>query len=212
MLAWAAGVLWADTTPRALPADYPVQAVLAHATVAAEYGSRAISQPNDSHYVANYLVVEVAFFPEKGPPMPVSAREFRLRLNQSTRELSAQSPGLVAGGIRNPDWESYRGVQAGVGGGPAVVVLGGPRTVERFPGDPRARRPKQPRAPDRSDGQPDGPEAAAVAVEKYALEDGPVGGARSGLLYFRWEGKMKQLKSIYLIYDGVAGKASLKLR
>ena len=212
MVMLAAGVLWADTVTRALPAEYPVQAVLPHATVAAEYGSRAISQPNDSYHVGDYLVVEVAFFPEKGAPMPLASGEFRLRLNQATRELSAQSPGLVAGAIRNPGWEQYRGVQASGGVGPGGVVIGGPPTVERFPGDPQARRPTQPKAPDQAAGKPSGTQSAAEAVEKYALADGPVVTSRSGLLYFRWEGKVKDLKAIYLIYDGAAGKAVLKLR
>lgn len=212
MLALAAGALWADTTPRAQPSDYPVQAVLAHATVAAEYGSRAISQPNDSYYVGNYLVVEVAFFPEKGPPIPVAAHEFRLRLNRAARELLAQPPGLVAGAIRNPGWEQYHGVQAAGGVGPAVVVMGGPPRVERFPGDPEARRPTQPKAPDQRADKPSATQSASEAVEKYAFQDGPASGARSGLLYFHWEGKVKNLKSIELVYDGVAGKATLKLR
>lgn len=208
----AAALAWADTEPRALPSDYPVHAVLAHATLAAEYGSRAISQPGDSYHVGNFLVVEVAFYPEKGPPMPVSAREFRLRLNQSTRELSAQSPGLVAGAIRNPGWEQYRGVQGGVGVGPGGVVIGGPRTEERFPGDPQARRPAQPKAPDRNDAKPGPTQSAAEAVEKYALQDGPAQLSRSGLLYFQWEGKVKDLKAIYLVYDGAGGRTVLKLR
>jgi len=212
LLVCGGSLLWAGTTPRALPAEYPVQAVLPRATVAAEYGSRAISQPGDSYHVGNYLVVEVAFFPEKGPPMPVSAGEFRLRLNQATRELSAHSPGLVAGAIRNPGWEQYRGVQASGGVGPGGVVIGGPPGVERFPGDPEGRRPTQPRAPEQNEGRPTATKTAAEAVEKYALEDGPVSGARSGLLYFYWEGKVKNLKSIQLVYDGVAGRAVLKLR
>jgi hypothetical protein len=211
-LVLAAGVVWADTTPRSLPSEYPVHAVLGRATVAAEYGSRAISQPDDSYHVGNYLVVEVALFPEKGPAMPVTAGEFRLRLNQATRELTAQSPGLVAGAIRNPGWERYRGVQAGGGAGSGGVVIGGPPRVERFPGDPEARRPTQPRAPDQTAEKPGATRTAAEAVEKYALRDGPVVSPRSGLLYFYWEGKVKSLKSIQLVYDGIAGKAVLKLR
>ncbi|HEY3444512.1 MAG TPA: hypothetical protein VGK29_27420 [Paludibaculum sp.] len=212
ILVCGASLLWAGTTPRALPAEYPVQAVLPRATIAAEYGSRAISQPNDSYHVGNYLVVEVAIFPEKGLTMPVSAGEFRLRMNQSTRELSAQSPGLVAAAIRNPGWEQYRGVQASGGVGPGGVVVGGPPRVERFPGDPQGRRPTQPRAPEQNAGRPGPTQSAAEAVEKYALEEGPASGARSGLLYFYWEGKVRNLKAIYLVYDGAAGRAVLKLR
>lgn len=212
MLAVAAGVLSAGTETRAQPTDYPVHAVRARATIAAEYGSRAISQPNDSYHLGNYLVVEVAFFPEKGTPLPVAAHEFRLRLNQATRELTAQSPGLVAGAIRNPGWEQYRGVQADAGMGPGVVVMGGPPRVERFPGDPRTRRPTQPRAPDQNDDKPSATQSAAEAVERYAFPDGEGSSARSGLLYFYWEGKVKTLKAIQLVYEGAAGKVILKLR
>lgn len=212
MLVLAAGAVWAGTETRAQPAEYSVQAVLAHATVAAEYGGRAISQPGDSYYVGNYLVVEVAFFPEKGTEMPVAAHEFRLRLNKATRELMAQSPGLVAGAMRNPGWEHYRGVQASGGAGPAVVVMGGPPRVERFPGDPQARRTPQPRAPDANADKPSATQSAAEAVAKYAFQDGPASGARSGLLYFHWDGKVKALKSIQLVYEGAGGKAVLQLR
>jgi len=212
ILALTAGSLWAGTVPRSLPADYPVQAALPRATVAAEYGSRAISQPNDSYHLGDYLVVEVAVFPEKGSAIPISAGDFRLRLNQATRELSAQSPGLVAGAMRNPGWEQYRGVQASGGVGPGGVVIGGPPRVERFPGDPEARRPTQPKAPDQNAGKPSATQSAAEAVEKYALHDEEPGAARSGLIYFYWQGKVKDLKAIHLVYDGVAGKAVLKLR
>ncbi len=192
--------------------DYPVHVEAARGNIGAEYFGRAYDGAGGSFYAEDYLVIEVALYPEKGAPMKLAPGDFRLRLNGATREWMPVTSGTVAVAIRQPGLDRTRpGVVMGGGVGPGVIVMGGPRTVERFPGDPQTRGPSRP-----GTGQPekpDGVEMGAKAAQALALESMAVDGAGgSGLLYFHWRGKVRDLKRIELIYDGPAGRASVRLR
>jgi hypothetical protein len=192
--------------------EYPVHMAAAHGDIGAEFFGRAYDGAGGSFYAEDYLVIEVALYPEKGPRMKLAAGDFRLRLNGATREWMAVTPGTVAMAIRQPGMDRTRpGVSMGGGVGPGVVVMGGPRTVERFPGDPRTRVPSRP-----GTGQEEKPsdlEKGAKAAQELAVESVEADGlGASGLIYFYWRGKMRDLKRIDLIYDGPAGRATVRLR
>jgi hypothetical protein len=56
-------------------------------------------------------------------------------------------------------------------------------------------------------------EQGAEAAVRLGLEPVAVGaGGASGLIYFYWKGKVKDLKRIELVYEGPAGKTALRLR
>lgn len=208
----AAAALTAGTEPRKTPAGYAAQAEAGHGVVAADYGGRAYAGEKGSFFTGSYLVFEVALYAEKGEAMELAPGDFRLRLNGGAREWTVATAGSVAAEVRNPgQFEPYRGVVAGGGVGQGGIVIGGPPTVERFPGDPQARGPRQPKAPGREGERAE--EDPAQAVTECALERVQVDGSgASGLIYFYWRGKLKQLKRIELVYQGPAGKAVLRLR
>lgn len=144
--------------------------------------------------------------------MKLSAGDFRLRLNGATRDWMPVTAGTVAMAIRQPGMDRTRpGVSVGGGAGPGAIVLGGPRTVERFPGDPRTRVPSRP-----GTGQPEGPsdvEKGARAAQALGLDTVEADGlGASGLIYFYWRGKTRDLKRMELFYDGPAGRGSIRLR
>jgi len=202
----------AGTNPRPSAASYSVRAVASHAEVGADYSARAFDSGTQSIFTGDYLVFEVAVFPEKGPAIPVAPGDFRLRLNNATREWSTVTAATVATSIRNPDFGEYRrGVEAGGGIGPGEIIIGRPRTIERFPGDPQSRVPQRPQVEDSGKTSPT--ELAARAATELALA--PVkadSSGVSGLIYFYWRGKLKDLKRIELIYEGAGGKVVLRLR
>jgi len=208
----AAGVMWAGTQPKTAAKDYPVRARLKGAAIAAEYHYRAL--PIEGGAVTpNSLVVEVAVFPDEGKPIEVRTEHFRLRVNAEPYGSGPQSPAAVAGEMKAPKYANRTGVEMGGGVGDAGVMVGRPPPVERFPGDPRARRgPSAPRAPEDAS-LPSKTEKKAdwQWVEELALDEGPHERAASGLLYFLFEKSAKKIKSLSLDYDGPAGRTSLKL-
>jgi hypothetical protein len=198
--------------PRPAAGSYPHNAVLPSAAIGAEYHGRAFESETGGFLTQDFLVVEVAIYPSQAP-LEFSPSHFRLRLNGKPPELLPVTPGTVALAIRNPDqYEQRPGVVAGGGVGGGQVIFGRPRRAERFPGDPEARIPT--RGPGQEQAQmPKALLGAAEAAEKFALArmEAPRAGA-AGLVYFYWRGKHAKLKRIELIYDGPAGKATLRLR
>jgi hypothetical protein len=203
---------WAGTEPRKNVLEYPAHLQAAHGDLGVEYFGRAYDGPAGAFFAEDYLVIEVMLYAEKGRPLKIQPGDFRLRLNGATREWGAVTAGTVALAIRQPGMDKIgTGVVVGGGVGPGGVVLGGPRTVERFPGDPRTRGPNRPAAVGderESDVQKAAKAAVALALEPVRAEAGGAG----GLLYFHWRGKTRDLKKIELIYDGEAGRGSVRLR
>ncbi|MBI5280086.1 MAG: hypothetical protein HY858_00285 [Candidatus Solibacter usitatus] len=200
------------TPPKPSAPDYAASARTAHASIGAELLGRAVDAPGPgggSFYTSSYLVVEVAVFPSGNPGLPVSSSHFRLRLNGASREWAPATPGMAAADIRNPEYSGDHPPGIQVGGGIGGVVIAPRRPAERFPGDPTVRRPGSRTTSDETATYSD---RGARAAQELALNEGPGGSARSGLIYFQWKGKLKQLKKIELVYDGPGGKAMLRLR
>jgi hypothetical protein len=205
------------TTPREKPDQYPVQTAVGAHRVAAEYLVHSFSGGGRMFHTDDYLVVEVAVYPGR-PGLQVDAGQFTLRINGKKRALLAQAPGFVAASLKYPDWGWRPRLEAGAGMGNAGVILGRPRTVGRFPGDPRPDRerlPHPPQAPapeDRSGVDAAPPLTADEAAVEGALPEGAFRGPVSGFLYFAFKGKTKSIRSLELLYTGPAGAAMLRLR
>ncbi len=205
------------TTPKPRAADYPSHAQASGVWLGTEYLVRSIPVRNRTLVTQDYLVVEVALYPLPGQPLVVSDGQFTLRVNGKKQVLHAQAPGFVAAALKYPDWER-RPSLVGYGGiGDAGVTIGRPEPVERFPGDnrpTRTRLPTPPRAPTPED--PSGlPKEEVLPPDQLVVEAALPGGAAkgpvSGYLYFAHKGKTKSIKSLELLYEGPAGKATLRL-
>ncbi|MGJ5818993.1 hypothetical protein [Paludibaculum fermentans] len=202
---------WAGTDPKPKASDYPAHGRAARAEIGAEYLSRTISEGGESFYTGIYLVVEVAVYPDKGVTLPVSSGDFQLRINGKKVPLVAQTPGLVAAAMRNPEWErGNRGPTANVGLGGGDIIIGRPPAIERFPGDPQASRgPRPPQAPEQRDkaAQDQGEAALRLALPQVEAETGV-----SGLVYFAYKSKLNDIRRLELLYEGPAGRQVLVLR
>jgi hypothetical protein len=194
--------------------EFPVHAALGDADVAADFMVRLISYGRESFVTDNFLVVEVAIFPHAGRVFDVRANQFSLRVNGKKEVLFAQTPGMVIASVKYPDWETQSGGIGETGGG--GVGIGGTAPVERFPGDPRARRIPRP-----GTGQDD-TDAQAVkeprlspseVITRSAISEGPRKTPVSGYLFFPWRGNPAKLKSVELtITDEKSGPVTLRLR
>jgi hypothetical protein len=54
--------------------------------------------------------------------------------------------------------------------------------------------------------------AMAQRVQRASLPEGDRPLPKAGLIFFQYRGKTQNLQSLELIYDGPAGKATLKLQ
>jgi hypothetical protein len=209
LICWA-GVAWAGTDPKRKPDDYEVHARLAKLDVGAEYMVHSFSGGGQTFIVDDYLVVEVALFPEKGDKVTANAGEFTLRIDG--KRAIAVPASMVVNSMQRRQWRQPRGVQATGGVGDKVVILGGPPNQRPPYGEePQRRLPAPPRAP-----EPDNPSGMPPAekvnsedlVVGTALPEGTFAGPVSGYLYFAFNGKASKIKTVDLLY----GDAVLKLK
>ncbi|MBL8176313.1 MAG: hypothetical protein JNK48_16680 [Bryobacterales bacterium] len=200
-------------------ADWPSHAVTPKASIGAEYMVRSVMHPGGNVVVRDYLIVELAVYPNAREEFVLSHQHFTLRINGRKSPIFPQTPGMVAASLKYDDWEMRPNLEASGGAGNTGVILGRPRQSERFPGDPSARNrlPKPPTAPvpeDRSGLERDRapktkPDEIVVSA---AIEEGPVSKPRRGYLYFAQKGKAESFKKVELLYSGPAGEAVISLK
>ena len=194
------------TKPKANPADYDAWINAGKFDLAAEYMVHSFSEGEQMFLAEHYLVVEVAFFaPMKDTEFSIDPRKFGLRLNGKTL-IAPQSPDQAAASLKfNQYNQRQSGLSGGIGVGPIGVPIGqSPYPPQQYP------QPRQPRAPDQD--APGGYSREKVTPEAVLLRTAlPVGtqkGVVSGFVYFPFDGKLKSIKTVELVY----GEANLKLK
>jgi hypothetical protein len=200
--------------PKAKASDYPASARGASVEIGAEYLVRMLQSGEDSFFIPDFLVVQVAVYPLGVEPVRISSDQFSLRINRKKQVLVAQPPGFVAASLKYPGWNSRPRLETGASIGNTGVILGRPAPVERFPGDPSARRripepPKIGQTPQQAGKEPR--QTADQAAVERALPDTKLEHPVSGYLYFAYQGKTKSIKSLELIFRDGEKTVSLKL-
>jgi hypothetical protein len=188
--------------PRPTPAEYPVHADSADATIAADYMVHSVPTEEGMVFARHYLVVDIGVFPHKGSAATIADTNFRLIVNGRSVG-NPDSPGMVAAGIEYPDWEWNRRLEGIAQAGPVVVA---PQQPARFPGDPTATHPLPQPQPDDTGA----PRAEHLSIDDLIaharLPEGafrkPVGGA----LCFHYEGKPKKIRTLELVWEPPAGQ------
>ena len=130
-----------------------------------------------------------------GPPemrLQLSFTDFTLRINGAKKTIEAQHSERVAQSVKDPNWvppeKQDKSKSFNVGGGGASTESKGPVKVPLEVQRGMAQR-----------------------VRKASLAEGSRLLPQSGLLYFRYAGKVKDIHSIELIYSGPAGNTTLAL-
>lgn len=201
--------------PKDKAADYPVHLTLPNFDLAAEYLVHSLPAPKGVLFVRDYLIVEVAAYPNNRIGGEWKTAQFALMINKKGEPISPESPGMVAGSLKYPDWQQRPTsvVQAGVDD--KSVIFGQPPSVGRFPGDPTISRPVPPAAPEQEHPTGEGTEPELTTdqiCQRQALYDGPFRKPVNGFLYFPFSGKLKSIHTLELIYQSADGsKVALKL-
>ena len=194
--------------PRGSAKDYPVQGQADSATIAAAIvPANQVSKMFSSEISKQYVVVEVAIYPEGGVPFDVQSGDFALRVGQRVgradrpidvaswperRDSSRPLPVDVtteAGVIYQRSDDPVYGRRQGVGTYTGVGVESPGRADPPPPPDPRID-----------------PRVIYDKVQRLALAEGPTKAAIAGYLYFPQHAKRKKSDDIELKYakDSVA--------
>jgi hypothetical protein len=183
--------------PRAAPTDYQSQAQAGGVTIAAEFTGHSLPTVGGPLTTEDYVAVELALFGEAGKQLRIAASDFSLRVNGKKGALPSQPYGVTFSSLKDPEW---------------------------VPPDPPAPKSKSSvGAGGQGQGEPNMPpepvkipipvqRAMAQRVQKAALPEGERALPQAGLIFFRYRGKTENLQSLELVYEGAAGKATLKLQ
>lgn len=213
-----AATLSADRiTPKPQPADYPAHVKVGNIEIGADYLVHSFSSQKQAFFARDYLVFEVAFYPEKGTTYRTGASQFTLRLDGKKQVLFPQQPGIVAASMKYPDENAHPHLEAAAGLGDVVASVGRPAPVRRFPGDPTPTQAPRvpPRAPEdtgRENVPKEQPATVEEVIQQTALEEGDQRAAISGYIFFAYPGNVKKIKSVELLYNDPAGTHALRLR
>jgi|SRR5580700_4376107 hypothetical protein len=186
--------------PRATPGDYQAQTQAGTLTIAAEFMGHAVPRPEGPLSTEDYVVVETGLFGSSGARIKLSSGDFTLRIsgkNGKATVLPSKSYVLVLHSLKDPEWAPPEqaeekkksstsfgtGGQSGDGGTPAPVHV--PIELQR---------------------------AMAQHAQKSSLPEGDRTLPVAGLMFFEYRGKTQSIHSLELVYDGPAGKATLKLQ
>jgi hypothetical protein len=182
--------------PRATPADYQIVGKAGSVTIAAEFDGHSVPLAEGPLTTNDFVVVEAAFFGPSGARLILTPGNFSLRINGKKMPVPAQPAGLVLRSLKDPAYEPL--VKSEVG-----------KTKIGDSGGGRG-----------GGGQDDGPPAPPkVPIEvqlsmekrtkKASMPEGDRPLPQAGLLFFEFGGKAR---SVELLYDGPAGKATLNLQ
>ena len=183
---------------RATPGDYPVQAKAGDVTIAADFHGHSIPLLEGILTTENFVVVEAAIF---GPPearLKSSLEDFSLRINGKKVPLMSQPVDSIAGTVKDPEWEP-----------PPSPASKGSKTKLNTGGggggndDPPPPPPKMPL------------ELRRAMVKRVQLAAMPLGDRplpQAGFLFLDYGSSAKNIKTIELMYNSPAGKATLTLQ
>jgi hypothetical protein len=202
-------LLGQEAAQRTKLSDYPVHAQLPQFEIGADYLVHNIPAEKRAYSADQYLVVEVAIFPGSGDRVRVSRNDFTLRVNDK-KILDTVSPGTVASALKYSGWERGTNMSAEAAGPGDVTGVGGvPSAVGRFPGDASsitpARAGQSRSTADTYGGAPEQNVPVDQAIANVALPDGLLKKPVKGCLFFRFDGKLKSIRSLELVYTDASG-------
>lgn len=184
--------------PRATPGDYQAQAKAGTVTIAAEFMGHAVPRPEGPLSTEDYVVVETGLFGQPGARIKLSSGDFTLRIggkNGKKTQFASQSYVLVLHSLKDPEWappetaEKKKSTSFGTGGqtddGGTPPPVHVPIELQR---------------------------AMAQYAQRSSLPEGERALPEAGLLFFEYRGKTQNIRSLELVYDGPAGKATLALQ
>ncbi len=178
--------------PRAAPTDYQAHAQAGMFTIAADFAGHSVATPEGILSADDYVVIEAGLF---GPPearLMLSMDDFSLRVN-GKKAVARQPYELVVKNLKDPDFE------------PPSSTSGSKTNISGNGKDLNAPPPPPPPVPVEMR------RTWEQRVRKISLPSGDRTLPQAGLLFFPYGGKTEGVRSIELIYNGPAGKATLSI-
>jgi hypothetical protein len=183
--------------PRPSPGDYQAQAKAGAVTIAADFDEHSAITEDGTYSTEDYVVVEAAVFGAPDARLKLSRGDFSLRINDKKVPLISQSYEVVARSLKDPSWvppeEDKSKSKTGISSGGGQDAAGSPP-----PPPPKMPVPLQ--------------LAMEQKVQRATLLQGDRALPQAGLLFFEYRGKPKNIRSVELLYEGPAGKATLELQ
>lgn len=183
--------------PRAAPTDYQGQAQLGNLTIAADFAEHSVPTEEGVLSTEDFVTVEMAWYGPPGARAKIAADDFSLRINGQKTPLPSRQYSLVFASLRDTEWE----LSKKVADTRAKTSVGGGGQDESTFGEP-ATTPKPSFEMKRG---------MVQRVRKAALPEGDRLLPQAGLIFFQYGGKVKNIRSVELIYEGPAGKATMAL-
>lgn len=181
--------------PRTAPTEYQAHAKAGEVTIAAEFTGHGVGTPQGALTTEDYVVVETGFFGAEGARAKIAIDDFALRINGKKVALRGQPYGMVLSSLKDPEWEppvTEKKSKSSIGGGGEQGQSNDPPVV------PKMTFPER--------------RAMEQKVQKATLPEGDRALPVAGLIFFQYHGKTQGIKSVELLYEGAAGKATLALR
>jgi hypothetical protein len=184
--------------PRPSPAEYQTAVRMGQYTLAVDFDAHGVPTSDGVFSTEEFIVFEVALYGPSGSHLPLQYEDFSLRMNGKKQPAPSQPFTFVFKTLKSPEWEatlepvkkeSGNGINAGGGGG------GG----ENLP----PPKPKMPIDVERR---------MELRVQKAAVPGADRPLPVTGLIFFPYSGKTKNIKSMDLIYTGAAGKATIPMQ
>ncbi len=195
------------TPPKASASEYPITGHWASLDLGADYLVHSFGTGEQMYMAENFLVVEIALFPEKGESVTVEYGPFQLQINGKKTLLAPLAPAFAASNLNRRDRYQSGGPMAGINLGGIGIGTGGQRGGQQGPGGPGGPDDRRLPSPPRTD---DGELKPIVRAEdiliRTALPAGTFKGPVSGFLYFPYDGKASSVKTAELWFHDVALK------
>jgi hypothetical protein len=185
--------------PRTAPTEYQAHAQAGTVAIGAEFMGHSVPTPEQTVNSEDYIVVEAGLFGPPGERTKLSREDFSLRVNGKKNVLPSEPYELVFKSLKDPEWQPPAAPEESKGSKGGLTTGGGGGQQDSAPPPP----PKMPFPLRR---------AMEQHVQKAAMLEGDRPLPQAGLLFFLFRGKPENIKSLELLYNGAAGKATLELQ
>ena len=191
-------VLGKGLPPRAAASEYQFQGKAGTVSIGAEFAGHSVPTLDHTYSSEDYIVIEAGLFGPPGAHTTLSRDDFSLRINGKKMPTPSEPYELVFHSLKDPEWQPPESADAKESKS-SLTTGGGGGGGDKVPPAP----PKMPFPLRR---------AMEQQVQKAAMLEGDRPLPQAGLLFFQYRGKAEGIKSMELIYNGAAGKASLDLQ
>jgi hypothetical protein len=181
---------------RTAATEYQAHAQAGSISIGAEFMGHSVPTPQATYSSDDFIVVETGFF---GPPdarLKLAVEDFSIRVNGKKNTLPNRHYELSFHTLRDLEWEPPAAEKSKT----SLNTGGGGQGQQNDSPPPPPKMPMELRR------------AMEQRVQKAALPEGERVLPQAGLIFFEYRGKAQNIKSIELIYDGPAGKATLALQ